>query len=163
MDKTDFVELRPPRFEDGAALVVAGLAERYTGETMAAIPGLWQRFAPHIGNVPGQQGNAGYGIVASGEEGVEGFRYMAGVAVADPSRVPRDLEVMSIPAHRYAVFHHAGHVSEIRTTMHAIWNKWLPESGYEAAGVPDFFEKYDTAFDPRTGLGGFEIWLPIKA
>jgi len=25
-----------------------------------------------------------------------------------------------------------------------------------------FFEKYGQSFDPQTGHGGFEIWLPIK-
>jgi len=25
------------------------------------------------------------------------------------------------------------------------------------------FERYDETFDPLTGNGGFEIWVPIKA
>ena len=42
-----------------------------------------------------------------------------------------------------------------------IWSKWLPESGYEAADAPTF-ERYGEEFDGVTGLGGVEIWLPIK-
>lgn len=163
MDTMDFVKLEPPRFENGKALLLAGLAEHYTGETMAGIPGLWQRFAPYLGSIPGGVGKDAYGVVISAPEGSEGFEYMAGVEVADISQVPKEFRTLRIPARRYAVFQHRGHVSDIRKTMHAIWNKWLPQSGHEAAGNPDFFEKYGEAFDPRTGLGGLEVWLPVKA
>jgi len=42
-----------------------------------------------------------------------------------------------------------------------IWNKWLPASGLELTDSP-FFERYGESFDPRTGSGGFEFWLPLK-
>jgi hypothetical protein len=29
--------------------------------------------------------------------------------------------------------------------------------------MPDFLERYDESFDPWTGSGGFEMWLPLKA
>jgi len=48
-----------------------------------------------------------------------------------------------------------------RRTWYTIWNKWLPESGYRAAEGPEL-ERYGKEFDPRTGSGGFEIWIPIK-
>jgi AraC family transcriptional regulator len=67
-----------------------------------------------------------------------------------------------IPAQKYAVFTHAEHVSTIRRTVTTIWNKWLPESGLEVADAPSF-ERYGQTFDPRTGMGGFEVWVPIKA
>jgi AraC family transcriptional regulator len=59
------------------------------------------------------------------------------------------------------VFTHRDHVSRLRATVYTIWNKWLPSSGHEHADAPDF-ELY-SRFDPRTGLGMIEIWLPIKA
>jgi AraC family transcriptional regulator len=43
-----------------------------------------------------------------------------------------------------------------------IWTKSLPESGYEAVDAP-YFEYYGEEFDGRTGMGGFQIWIPIKA
>ncbi len=46
----------------------------------------------------------------------------------------------SVPAHLYAVFHHAEHVSTIRRTMHTIYTQWLPNSDYEPADAP-FFER----------------------
>jgi AraC family transcriptional regulator len=60
------------------------------------------------------------------------------------------------------VFRHRDHVSSIRRTVNTIWNKWLPESGHEIADAPDF-ERYGEEFDPRTGNGGLEIWIPLKA
>ena len=47
MDVAPGVPLEAPRFEQGPALLVAGLVERYRAETSAGIPALWQRFLPH--------------------------------------------------------------------------------------------------------------------
>ena len=69
---------------------------------------------------------------------------------------------MRIPEQRYAVFSHRDHISTIRRTINTIWSKWLPESAHEAADAPDF-ERYGEEFDARTGTGGVEIWIPIKA
>jgi AraC family transcriptional regulator len=35
--------------------------------------------------------------------------------------------------------------------MNAIWDSWLPQSGYEAADAPGL-ERYDERFNPETGL-----------
>jgi AraC family transcriptional regulator len=87
---------------------------------------------------------------------------MCGVEVSDFSRVPAGLSRLRIPEQRYAVFQHRDHVSSIRRTWFTIWNKWLPESGHEVADGPEF-ERYGEAFDPRSGNGGLEIWIPIKS
>jgi AraC family transcriptional regulator len=67
-----------------------------------------------------------------------------------------------IPAQRYAVFSHRDHVSRIRAAFYTIWNRWLPASNHEHADAPDF-ERYDERFDPRTGTGTVEIWLPVRS
>jgi len=59
------------------------------------------------------------------------------------------------------VFTHKGHISTIRRTISTIWNNWLPSSGYTVADAPTF-ERYDEKFDPVSGNGGFEIWVPLK-
>ena len=66
-----------------------------------------------------------------------------------------------IPEQRYAVFTHRDHISTIRRTVNTIWNHWLPASGLKAADAPNF-ERYDENFDPLTGNGGLEIWVPVK-
>jgi AraC family transcriptional regulator len=59
------------------------------------------------------------------------------------------------------VFTHREHISRIRSTWHTIFNQWLPASGYSIADAPDF-ESYSEDFDPHTGTGVVEIWIPIK-
>ena len=161
MDETLVADLEPPRYETGRPLLIAGLGERYGWETTAGIPAQWQRFAPHIGSIPGQVGNSTYGVCCNGDD--EGnFDYIAGVEVADFSTLPAEFSRVRIPAARYAVFSHREHISTIRRTVATIWNKWLPESGHDVADAPNF-ERYGETFDPRTGMGGLEIWVPLKA
>lgn len=161
MDETHVANLQPPRFENGRPLLVAGLGERYSCESSNAIPSQWQRFAPHLGNIPGQIGRTAYGVCCNSDD--EGnFDYISGVEVSDFSELPPNFSRVRIPEQRYAVFSHRDHISTIRRTINTIWSKWLPESAHEAADAPDF-ERYGEEFDPRTGMGGVEIWIPIKA
>jgi len=159
MDESMLTTLEPPRFENGKTLLIAGLSERYDCDSSKAIPAQWQRFMPYIGNIPGQIGRMAYGVCCNSDE--EGnFDYICGVEVADFSELPPELARLRIPARRYAVFTHRDHISTIRRTVNTIWNKWLPESGYEVADAPDF-ERYGAEFNPETGTGGVEIWIPL--
>jgi AraC family transcriptional regulator len=162
MEQTIIANLQPPRFETLRPLLVAGLTERYDCESSKAIPAQWQRFQPHIGNIAGQiGGGTAYGVRHNSDD--EGnFDYIAGIEVANFSQLSAELGRVRTPAQRYAVFSHGDHVSTIRRTIMTIWNKWLPESGHGVADAPDF-ERYGEEFDPRTGTGGLEIWIPIKA
>jgi len=160
MDDSLRIELDPPRIETGRTLLVAGLGQRYRFETNQGIPQQWEKFAPHIGHVAGQVGNVTYGVCCNAD-GAGNFEYVAGVEVTSFDDVPAEFSRVRVPAQRYAVFSHREHISRLRATCHAIWNKWLPGSGYEHADAPDF-ERYDERFDPRTGNGVVEIWVPIR-
>jgi len=161
MDETLIANLSPPRLESLKPLLVAGLCERYNRESSKAIPAQWQRFQPYIGNIPAQIAGTAYGVCFNHDE--EGnFDYISGVEVTDFSRLSPELARVRIPAQTYAVFSHRDHVSTIRRTIMTIWSKWLPESDLEVADAPDF-ERYGADFDPVTGNGGLEIWIPIKA
>lgn len=161
MDEELFDHLEPPRFEDGRPLLIAGLSERYNCESSRAIPAQWQRFGPHFGHVPGQVGDTAYGVCCNSDE-AGNFDYLCGVEVRDFTDLPADFARLRVPAQRYAVFPHRAHISTIRRTFSTIFNRWLPESGYEAADAPEF-ERYGKEFDPVTGLGGLEVWIPLKA
>lgn len=152
--------LEPPRFENTPALLIAGLGERFSQAGSAGIPALWQRFNEQIDHVPGRVGDIAYGVCFNTDD-AGGFDYIAGVQVRDFAELPKDSARVRIPPQRYAVFTHREHISTIRRTVTTIWSKWLPASGFQAADAP-FFERYGPAFDGRTGLGGFEIWLAIK-
>lgn len=161
MDETLIVTLEPPRFVTGRTLLLAGLGERYRFETNQGIPLQWQRFVPYIGNIPGQVGDVTYGVCCN-SDGTGNFEYVTAVEVSSFDEVPPELRRVRIPAQRYVVFTHRDHISAIRGTCYTIWNQWLPASGYEVADAPDF-ERYDADFDPQTGTGKVEIWLPLKA
>lgn len=160
MDQSFLEDLAPPRIEDGKALLVAGLIERYTCDSSAGIPAQWQRFGPHFGKVPGQIGQIAYGVCYNNDD--EGnFDYLCGVEVKDFAALPADFARLRIGEQRYAVFMHREHISTIRRTWNTIWNRWLPESGHEVADAP-VFERYDEQFNPVTGMGGVGLWIPLK-
>jgi AraC family transcriptional regulator len=161
MDETLIADLKPARFENGQPLLIAGLGERYTNETSKAIPALWQRAAPCFGDIPRRIGRNAFGAACNGDD--EGnFDYIAGVEVADFSDLPAAFSRLRIGPQKYAVFSHREHISTIRRAVNTIWSKWLPESGHEAADAPSF-ERLGETFDGETGMGGFEIWIPVKA
>jgi AraC family transcriptional regulator len=88
------------------------------------------------------------------------MEYLCGVEVSAFEGIPGDFATVRIPAHRYAVFTHDGHVSTIRATWEAIFRSGLPALGCEMADAPDF-ERYDERFDGHTGNGVVEIWIPL--
>ena len=161
MSQAVLTELKPPRLVTGPALLIAGLGQRYTCENSAGMPAQWQQVMPYLGHVDGQVGNVAYGVRCNSDADGS-FEYICGVEVRDFSSLPAEFRHLRIPAHKYAVFHHEGHISGIRSTCVTIWSQWLPESRHEVADAPDF-ERYDERFDPKTGMGGLEIWIPIKS
>lgn len=161
MNETLLERLEVSHYETVKPMWIAGLSERCTEETSARIPALWQRFLPYIGHVPGQIGRIAYGVICNSSDDGE-VDYIAGVEVSGTVDLTKELRRVRIPSAHYAVFVHQGHVSAIRRTWKTIWNKWLPESGRELADGPEL-ERYTETFDPQTGLGGIQIWLPLKA
>jgi AraC family transcriptional regulator len=160
MDSTLTDNLQAPRFETSKPLLVAGIGERYNHENAAGIPGQWQRFHQAVDDIPGRIGKVAYGVCCNGDDSGN-FDYIAGVEVSDFSDLPREFSKVRIPELRYAVFTHRDHISTIRRTVNTIWNHWLPASGLKAADAPSF-ERYDENFDPLTGNGGLEIWVPVR-
>lgn len=94
-------------------------------------------------------------------EGRNPCQYLAGVEVRDLSLIDDVLIGIRIPAQRYAIFWHSGHVTTIASTVYAIFGEWLPRSGLSIGGFPDLIECYNDRFDPQSGWGGFELWLPL--
>jgi AraC family transcriptional regulator len=160
MDENLQVSLGEPRIVQGKPMLIAGLAERYGVQGGANIPAQWQRFVPRIGNVPGQVGRTAYGLIFNGDDDGN-YDYMCGVEVSDFSRSPSDLSRLRVPACKYAVFRHVGHVSGLRSSWNTIWSKSLPESGLELADAP-ILERYGEEFDSRAGTGGVDLLVPIE-
>ena len=111
MDSTALDNLKPPRFETGKALLVAGIGERYNhADGGAGIPSQWQRFHQKVGDIPGRVGKVAYGVCCNGDDSGN-FDYIAGVEVADFSDLPREFARVRIPEQKYARVHpHRAHL-----------------------------------------------------
>ena len=155
------VELGLPRIERRRPMSIAGLGVRSVTRDTAGIPALWQSFSEHLGCIPGQVGRSAYGLCMYSAEGRNPCQYLAGVEVRDLLLIDDVLIGFRIPTQRYAIFWHSGHVTTILSTVYAIFDDWLPRSGFSIGGFPDLIECYDERFDPQSGWGGFELWLPL--
>jgi len=160
LDELTAIKLKDPRLVDRGPILLAGLLEHYKDGDMSAIPNQWQRFGPWLGHIPHQVPFVAFGVVCNGDD--EGTTdYLTAMEVTDFAEIPLELSRLRLPPERYAVFSHAGHISEIRSVWRTIWGEWVPGRVKKLADAP-FFELYPEAFDPQTGEGGFEIWLPVS-
>ena len=158
----DSKTLTPVRFVDGKPMVIAGLVERRMVSKPQELVEQWQRFGKRIGNIPDAVGRIAYGLAINMRHGGDGWQSVTGVEVSNLSQLPEDLGAVRLPAQRYAVFKHDGNVSTIRETIGAALNQWLPRSGFSSSEFPDLLERYGDDFNPATGDGDIEVWIPLK-
>jgi AraC family transcriptional regulator len=161
MEQEASVQLGTPRIVEAGALMIFGLARRCPGVGDPPIAAQWNSFLPHFGHIDGQIGNIAYGVIYNSDDSGN-YDYICGVEVRQFPHHPPEFTRLRIPPQSYAVFEHRGHVSAIASTWKAIWEHGLADSGYQASDGPAL-ERYDEKFDGRTGLGGLEIWIPVKA
>jgi AraC family transcriptional regulator len=148
-----------PRFAQASAMMLAGPGGSFRFSNLTGIPGLWQAFRPHFGHIDGQVGGIAYGV--SYNYRPDGLDYMAAVEVDGTGRLPDGFTTLKVPAGRYAVFEHHGHVSGISQTWRQIYDAWLPASGVKMRDAPSF-ERMDERFNGDTGMGLTEIWVPVE-
>lgn len=159
MNHQRLIDLEPPRVVDAGRLRFAGLAAHFSFDAMGGIPALWERFVSQMDTIPNRKGSDTVGVCCAGV-GDADILYVAGVEVSRFDGVPAVFERLDLAPHRYAVFLHRGHISDIRSTTQAIWARGLHDAGFEPVDAPDF-ERYTDAFDPETGFGDVEIWVAI--
>lgn len=153
--------IEPVRIAEGRAMLLAGLRRHHAfAGSLRTIPEQWQALQ-RLGPPPGRLGTNAYGVICGADPAAETFEYLCGFEVAALEPVPREYGRMRVPAQRYAVFEHVGHVSTLHTLWERIWGEWLPRSGHQSANTPDF-ERYDERFDPATGSGLVEVWIPVQ-
>lgn len=140
--------IAPVRIEAAKAMRFVGLEERFTPARMAEIPALWSRF-----EASGVLSGVAYGVVrfGAGEE----FTYLAAVERATDAPPPEGFVEVLVPARSYVVYVHEGHVARLCDTIAQI---------EVCAGLNEdgFIERYGEGFDPRTGLGDMEVWVPLR-
>ncbi len=148
-----------PRIEKLGALTVVGLSREQNLASAQAIPGQWQQFMTRYEEIDNKAEEIPVSVTTE-MDGDGNFSYLTGVVVTSAGAPPKGLVVQKIPPQAYAVFTHSGHTSEIPKTYAAIWDQWVPQSGKVVSDGP-WLEKHLPTFNPRTGLGGIEIWIPV--
>ena len=165
MEEVDLT-LAEPKIIQQKPLLLTGLSRAYSCESISTIPGQWQEFVLFIRTIANRKGRATYGVHFNSDgEALEyrnGWDYMCAVEVLSAANIQPELSVLELPEQQYAVFIHPYHVSRIRSAWYSIWNDWLPDSDFELTKAPDF-ERYAEGFNPETGSGEIEIWIPVKS
>lgn len=155
------VGLNEPKYRTAPEMTIAGLNHTYTMETRIGIPQHWERFVPKAGSIPDMKGMNFYGVCWNNTPDC-GFDYLTGVEVSSTKKLPSEFTSVTLEPRRYAVFEHTSHVSAIPKTLELIWGKWAPDCSLKIAKSP-CFERYTSEFNPSTGMGGMEIWVPLES
>ena len=152
-----------PKLFTGEALTLLGRRERYAlDDAHGHIPVQWAWFGPRIPEISARQGSDTFGLCIDSDD--TAMTYFCAVRVASGTDAPADLVALEVPALRYAGFSHEGPVADLSATIVAALGEWLPAAGlsvFDGPDVPDLVEHYGSGFDPQTGLGGLDIWIPI--
>lgn len=95
-----------------------------------------------------------------GTEGSE-LTYLHGVAVAQGTPVPGDLDAIEVPAGRWAVFRTAGpHPRTLQDAWAATATEWFPANPWRLRPGPSIVAVLERADDFSTAT--CELWLPIE-
>ncbi|MFN7921769.1 MAG: AraC family transcriptional regulator [Bryobacteraceae bacterium] len=151
--------LPTPTLKHAGEMLIFGLGQPCKLAGDPGIPALWNRFVPHIGHIEGQAGSAAYGVIHNADE-AGSYEYICGAEVRRFPSQPAEFQRVRIPAQSYAVFDIKDHISAIGPIWKAIWEHGLSDARFKAADAPAF-ERYGEQFNGATGMGGFEIWVPI--
>ncbi len=156
-----------PRIIEKEAFQVAGLAIRTSEEENrlnGTIASFWDRvrrdeaFWGQLQKIAIGSATLGLSTNFDGRD----FSYWIAREIAEGSVIPAGMQSVTIPAQRYAVFTAAGKFPRsVWETVDFIYNDWLKRPGHRRAGGPDF-EWYDSRYNPATGLGEVDLYIPIE-
>ena len=140
-------------------MLLAGLRRHHAVASAAkTIPAQWRDF--RSSGFRDARAPRAFGVICGFHAGQ--LEYMTALEVESFDHLEPAVGRMRVPAQRYAVFFHAGHISEAGELWQRLSSEWLPRSGFEDAETPAF-EVYDQRFDPVSGQGGFEVWFPVRS
>ena len=93
-------------------------------------------------------------------EGTE-LTYLHGVAIADGTTVPDDLDVIEVPAGSWVVFRTEGaYPAALQSTWAATATDWFPSNPWQLRPGPSIVAVLDRSADFATATT--ELWLPVE-
>lgn len=128
---------------------------------------LWQAFMPRLSEIKGRIGDSLYSLQVYNESFfkdltvVKPFTKYALAETDGSDKLPPGMEVFSLPAGLYAVFHYVGSPAEAPNAFIYIFSTWLPQSEYTLEYRPHF-EVIGTKYNNASPLSEEEIWIPVK-
>jgi AraC family transcriptional regulator len=131
-----------------------GLVRRYTRDTRADIPAQWRAFAQAGGPFKGPV----YGISFNADPAKGTFDYLTGEECSQGATDPK-LGVVGIEG-PYACLASKAHISAMPDLFDSVYRDGLQDRSVSVRPGPAV-EYYPATFDAKTGLGGFEIWVPV--
>lgn len=155
----------PDRFVKSGPMLFVGLRKYFRFEDRGGIPMLWHAFSCYQERIPSVIPGAAFGLCLGPADVNDdcGFDYAPAVQAISLDALPEGLSGIRVEAREWAVFHHCDHVSSVGATCAAA-GEWLAQSGRAPPPGPmQMIERYGSEFDPRTGLGGCEVWLPLAS
>jgi AraC family transcriptional regulator len=145
------------RIVDRAAQRVYALRHR---GPLATIPHTQRRLHLHCATSAVSES---LGVSCGDPEDAEGFRYYAAAWSPKPwPAVDAEIEMLDIPAGRYALHCLSGPYTRISAAINALYSRWLPSSGYEPDDRPTL-EHYLNS--PRTAIQAdlrTDLLIPIR-
>jgi AraC family transcriptional regulator len=157
------MNLLEPKFEIKTGFKCVGM-NITTSPGSNEIPGLWDKFVPHLDSIPNRiNHNICYGVINPlGSKGNENeLDYAAVVEVENFDNIPDGMISAEIPEAYYAVFTHKGPISKFMESIRFVFGEWLPNSEYTLTGTPEL-EVYDERFDPESEDSECDICLPVS-
>ncbi|MEQ1763432.1 MAG: GyrI-like domain-containing protein [Pyrinomonadaceae bacterium] len=130
---------------------------------------LWRGFRVVRPTIAGQFGGESYSVKVYGASysfvefdpaGV--FDKWAAVAVSGDADVPAGLELLTIPAGKYAEFIHVGPATTAPRTFGNIFGEWLPASEFELDLRPHF-EILPEGYEPFSEKAKEKVLIPIRS
>jgi AraC family transcriptional regulator len=128
---------------------------------------LWSGFMPRKREIEDQVGTELYSIEIYEPDYFEkfdpeaSFQKWAAVEVNGMPPVPEEMEWLKVSEGLYVVFTHVGPAREVALTYQYIFEKWLPNSGYEIDTRPHL-AIMGAKYKPNDADSEEELWIPIR-
>ena len=164
--------MQEPRIETKPPMRLIGLQAKFISglspDTNApdVIGPLWGGLNARMAEIQRSDEKTCYGFCCAGDPAErtrpDELLYLAGAPVAADAPVPEGLVAAETAGGQYAVFEHRGPIWNLGATIKAIYEEWLPTSGYRCSDRGDI-ELYDERWSADGEDSVLEYWLGIES